>query len=338
MRARTRGIVLGAEIAEQPYVFRRLLASTRDQVERARALIAEREPRAVLFAARGSSEHAALYAKDLVETLWGLPAGIVSPTSFTHYRARPDLRDTLLVVLNRTGTSAELLDVTEAAKACGALTVSVTNDIMSPLSRAAAAHLELLAGKAKTAAAPKLYSAELLVSYLLLAPGYADLAMLPDLAAQAAQNTDELRPAVDLTRIARTVITVARGWSTTTARQAALSLMEIAQVPALSFSGADLLQGPLGLVDRQVPVLAIRSPGEVGKALDPLIAAVRERGSRVWSLGVLADLGVAAGDLPDVVRPMLEIIPFQQIARLTALARGLDPDPPRPATKTSRLR
>ncbi|MFN8190929.1 MAG: hypothetical protein U0R78_10925 [Nocardioidaceae bacterium] len=114
--------------------------------------------------------------------------------------------------------------------------------------------------------------------------------------------------------------------------------MEIAQVPALSFSGADLLQGPIGLIDRQVPVLALRSPGEVGKTLDPLIAAVRERGGRVWSTGVLADLGVAAGDLPDVVRPMLEIIPFQQIARLTALARGLDPDPPRPPTKTSRMR
>ncbi|MFN8190928.1 MAG: SIS domain-containing protein [Nocardioidaceae bacterium] len=211
MRPKSRGIVLGAEIAEQPYVFRRLLASSHDQFERARALIAEREPRVVLFAARGSSEHAALYAKDLVEALWGLPAGIVSPTSFTHYRARPDLRDALLVVFNRTGTSAELLDVTEAAHACGALTVSVTNDIMSPLSRAADVHLELLAGKAKTAAAPKLYSAELLASYLLLAPSYADLAMLPDLASQAALNTDELRPAVDLTRIARTVVTVARG-------------------------------------------------------------------------------------------------------------------------------
>ena len=338
MRSKTRGIVLGAEIAEQPYVFRRLLASTRDQFERARALIAERGPRAVLFAARGSSEHAALYAKDLVETLWGLPTGIVSPTSFTHYRARPDLSATLLVTFNRTGTSAELLDVTEAAHTCGALTVSVTNDIMSPLSRAADIPLELLAGKAKTVAAPKLYSAELLASYLLLAPEHADIAMLPDLASQAVQQVDVVRPAVELTRIARTVITVARGWSTTTARQAALSLMEIAQIPALSFSGADLLQGPIAMVDRQMPVLAIRSPGEVGKAIDPLLAAVRERGGRVWTLGALADLGIAAGDLPDVVRPMLEIIPFQQIARLTALSRGLDPDPPRPPTKTSRLR
>lgn len=327
---------MAAEIAEQPVVFRRLLSSYKSQFLDVRALIEERKPRMVLLAARGTSDHAALYAKYLVEVQWGVPAGLVSPSTYTIYGSRPDLGDVLFITFSQSGVSPDLLEATEVARAGGALTVAVTNDILSPLARAAEAHVEMLAGREKAIAATKTYTAELLAAYLLLAPEPGDLRMLPELAHQAVRSAEILYDAVRITRVARSIVTVARGYSYATAREAALKLMETSYLPAQAFSGADLLHGPIAMLDRQVAVIAIRSPGAVGRALDPVITAARDHGARVWTIGAKADLGVASGELPDAIRPILEIIPLQQLARLTAVSRGLDPDHPRGLTKVTK--
>src|SRR2546423_2260688 len=139
---------MAAEIAEQPAVLAGLVARRTEIAEVAQA-IARRPPRFALLAARGSSDHAALYAKYLIEVLLGLPAGLVSPSTATLYGARPDLRDVLFITVSQSGGSPDLIEVTEAARRQGALTVSVTNTPDSPLRAASELGVDIGAGLEK---------------------------------------------------------------------------------------------------------------------------------------------------------------------------------------------
>src|SRR5581483_1641054 len=91
----TPGALMAAEIAEQPAALARLLRDGRADCAAARAAIETRRPRFAVLAARGTSDHAALYAKYLVEVRLGLPAGLASPSAMTVYGSRPDMRDVL---------------------------------------------------------------------------------------------------------------------------------------------------------------------------------------------------------------------------------------------------
>ncbi len=157
------GRLMAAEIAEQPEVWRRLLADgPAAGIDAAADAIRRSRPRAVLFVARGTSDHAALYAKYLVEIRHGLPAGLVSPSTMTAYGARPDLRDVLMIGVSQSGGSPDLVRSLEVAREQGALTVAVTNDATSALAKTAHEHVDVLAGRERSVAATKSYTAQLL--------------------------------------------------------------------------------------------------------------------------------------------------------------------------------
>jgi fructoselysine-6-P-deglycase FrlB-like protein len=142
----TAGRLMAAEIAEQPAVWRRLLAEGAEPIAAATAQIADAAPRFVLFVARGSSEGAALYAKYLVEIVHELPAGLVSPSTMTVSGARPQLREVLYVAVSQSGGSPDLVRSVEVARQQGALTLAVTNNANSELAAAAEIHVDILAG------------------------------------------------------------------------------------------------------------------------------------------------------------------------------------------------
>src|SRR5437763_10625450 len=162
-----RGALMAAEVAAQPDILAGLVAERAGIAEVAERVAAKR-PRFALLAARGSSDHAALYAKYLIEVLLQLPAGLVSPSTTTLYGARPDLSDVLLVTVSQSGGSPDLIEVTEAARRQGALTVAVTNTSDSPLVAAAELNVDVRAGAERAVAATKSYTATLLGLYLLV--------------------------------------------------------------------------------------------------------------------------------------------------------------------------
>src|SRR5947209_11014527 len=149
------GETMAAEIAEQPQVFRRILSEGRTRVNEVAEVIRARAPRFVSFVARGTSDHAALYAKYLVETRLGLPAGLASPSTITVYGAEPDMRDVLVIAVSQSGGSPDLLAPVERARQRGAITLAVTNAPESPLVGAAEFHLDVLAGPERAVAATK---------------------------------------------------------------------------------------------------------------------------------------------------------------------------------------
>jgi glucosamine--fructose-6-phosphate aminotransferase (isomerizing) len=334
------GAQMAAEVAEQPDGLARLLRSA-PAIDQVVDRIHRAAPRFVLFAARGTSDHAALYAKYLTEVRLGLPAGLASPSSLTVYGARPELHDVLFVAVSQSGGSPDLIDSTSAAREFGALTVAVTNAPGSPLADAAELHVDVQAGPELAVAATKSYTAELLALYLLLGgEGAAGAAAGLPAAAERTLAFDGPAEAAATLREASRLVVTARGFSYPTAREAALKLMETSYLSAQAFSGADLLHGPLAMVDSAVPVLAITSPGRGGEAMAPVVDKLTGAGARVLHVGAhesAADgLSIAAGHLPEELLPILEILPLQQLAWHLAVDRGEDPDHPRGLSKVTR--
>ncbi|MFD4195511.1 MULTISPECIES: SIS domain-containing protein [Amycolatopsis] len=335
---------MAAEIAEQPAVLGGLVAR-RGEIADVAAAISRRPPRFALLAARGSSDHAALYAKYLIEVLLGLPAGLVSPSTVTLYGARPDLRDVLLVSVSQSGGSPDLLEFTQTARKQGALTVAVTNTPASPLGGAAELAVDIGAGTETAVAATKTYSATLLALYLLVdAVRGGDSSAAAEIEPLARQALEvDVQRAVDRYRFVDRIITTGRGYSYATALESALKLAETSYLAARAYSGADLLHGPVAAVDEETAVLAITGTGRGGAALRDVLTTVAERGADVLALGS------SAGEVPAAVRipvpsvaeelaPVLEVLPVQRIALGLALARGFDPDRPRGLNKVTRTR
>ena len=342
------GAVMAAEIAEQPAAWRRLIdtaAGPDSELARAAGLIRSYAPRFVLFVARGTSDHAALYGKYLAEVVQQLPCGLVSPSTMTAYGAHPDLHGVLMIGVSQSGGSPDLVESLRVARAQGALTVAVTNQPSSPLAQAAEAHVSIEAGTERAVAATKSYTGQLLALYLLLdrvRGGDGRTAhQLPDLGDRLLTQDDHVAGLAQRYRFASRLVSTARGYSYPTAREAALKLMETCYLSAQAFSGADLLHGPLAMIDPQVPVLTVVGAGIGGRAMQPVLPRLAERGADVFCVGTAdavarADVGVVLPEeVTDELSPVLEILPFQQLARHLAVARGSDPDAPRGLRKVT---
>ncbi len=339
------GRIMAAEMAEQPAVLQRILDEGAPKIFEIAGQIAAREPRFVLLTARGTSDNAALYAKYLIEILLGKPAGLTSMSTTTAYGAKPDLTDVLVITVSQSGGSPDLVASTKAAREAGAITLAVTNNAGSPLAEVSEFHIDVLAGPEKALPATKTYTAELLALYLLIeglrgGDGSAAKA-LPELATGILARQDEVKALAERYRFAQRLVITSRGYGYPTAREAALKLMETTYIPASPFSGADLLHGPLAMVDNVSPVIAIVPDGKGGEALQPVLDRLRGRGADLVVVGQQAQVESASAGfalpagVPEEVQPILEILPLQLLAYEVTIARGQDPDAPRALAKVT---
>jgi len=332
-----------AEIAEQPARWKDLLTEQGGRLQRLRDRILARPPRLVLFVARGTSDHAALYANYLVQTSLGLPAASASPSVVTLYDAGLSLDDVLVVAVSQSGESPDLIAVVEMARRGGAMTVGLTNDPGSALAGAADEVVALCAGPETAVAATKTYTAELLALAALFAadPVRDQLPRLPDLGERVLWSCGPsvARLAAGY-RYATRVVTAARGYSSASAREAALKLMETAYLSSHGMSAADLLHGPVAMLDESVPLLCFASAGPDAAELADLVQLGARQGVDVDVIGDGTVIGRTLPPLlPEVapeLRPLLEIMPAQLLAAEIALARGSDPDSPRGLSKVTR--
>ncbi|WP_351232498.1 SIS domain-containing protein [Streptomyces sp. NPDC002133] len=343
------GRIMSGEMAEQPAVLRRILDQGAPRIREVAAAIAERKPRFVLLTARGTSDNAALYAKYLLEIQLGLPCGLTSMSTTTAYGAKPNLTDVLVITVSQSGGSPDLVASTQAARNAGAVTLAVTNNPDSPLAAVSEYHVDILAGPEKALPATKTYTASLLSLYLFvegLRGGDGSAArVLPGLAEQILARQDEVRSLAARYRFAERMVITSRGYGYPTAKEAALKLMETSYIPALSYSGADLLHGPLAMVDNISPVIAVVTDGRGGEALQPVLDRLRGRGADLFVVGPKRQVDAASAGfvLPtegvaEEVQPVLEILPLQLLAYEVTIARGQDPDAPRALAKVTETR
>ncbi|MEE1757306.1 SIS domain-containing protein [Streptomyces sp. SP18CS02] len=340
------GRIMSGEMAEQPAVLRRILELGAAPIRAVADAIGAREPRFVLLTGRGTSDHAALYAKYLLEIRLGLPCGLTSMSTTTAYGARSRLRDVLVVAVSQSGGSPDLVASTRAAREAGAITLAVTNNADSPLAAVSEFHIDIRAGAEKALPATKTYTASLLSLYLLVeglrGGDGAAAGALPDLAARVLVRQDEVRALASRYRFAERMVITSRGYGYPTAKEAALKLMETSYIPALAYSGADLLHGPLAMVDNISPVIAVVPDGKGGEALQPVLDRLRGRGADLCVVGPAlqaeaASVGFAlpTEGVPEELQPILEILPLQLLAYEVTIARGQDPDAPRALAKVT---
>lgn len=311
------------EIREQPALWR----------ERADALFEQargiERPTLVVFAARGSSDNACLYARYLFEVHLGIPCSLCAPSVITRYGATPRYpARTLVIGLSQSAEAPDVAEVLLAARRTGCDTLSITNSSGGPVVAAAQHNILLGAGEERSVAATKTFTLSLLAFYqLALALG----APLPDPPGEwplpdAAQASEHAAVAVT----AAILFTLGRGFHFAVAHEAALQLMECALLPLKPFSIADFAHGPIALVGSETAALVFGSDVD-----DPTAKEIRTRaeaaGRRLLQVPIEADL-------PEELRPLPASAFAQLVAWHAARQRGLDPDNPRNLSKITRTR
>jgi len=322
------------EAAEAASVVERQLDANRTLVADLAERIRKLSPRAVVTCARGSSDHAATYAKYLVETRTGLLASSAAPSVSSIYASRANLEGVLFLAISQSGASPDLLAAVAAAKKAGACVIALVNDDQSPLSRAAHHTVPLRAGVETSVAATKSYIASLAAIVHLVASWTEDdelaqgLAKAPAQLAQAWQS--DWSAAIAPLRGAESLYVVGRGLGLGIAQEAALKLKETCGLHAEAFSAAELRHGPLALVRRGFPVLVFAQHDETHGGVVDLAAELARGGAAVLLAG---GSGPGALSLPTqaaspVIEPLLMIQSFYRLVDGLAAARGRDPDHP----------
>ena len=345
-------MTLRDEILEQPEVAARFLATQSEPIAAIVASWAGRDIEHVVIAARGTSDHAAIYAQYVLGVRHRLSVGLGTPSINSLYGVAPRMDRTLVVGISQSGASPDIVGVLAAARAQGAPTLAITNSADSALAHMADATIDLCAGPERAIAATKSYTAELLAVAALSAAMTGDstdaaaVAELPGLLARTLDSESEVqRIARDQAGADRAVI-IARGYEYATAREWALKIKELAHVFADPYSAADFQHGPLALVEPGVPVLAVVRAGATAAGMLALFGRLRT--DLDASLTVLSDIpeALALATRPvllppapaEWLAPVASIVPGQLHALHLTTARGLDPDAPRNLSKVTRTR
>ena len=298
------------------------------------ARLRRQPPRLVATCARGSSDHAASYGKYLIETTLGRPVASVGPSIASVYHRPLAFGDCLFVAVSQSGRSPDLLGLTEAARAGGALVVGVVNDEASPLAERCDIALPLCAGAETSVAATKSFLLSGLAFLQLVAhwsgdPGLADCVVrFPD-ALAAASRLDwwpQLQPLAGAT----SAYVLGRGPGLGAALEVALKLKETCQLHAEAFSTAEMLHGPLALIDPGFPVLAVGQEDSAAATTRSTLARLVALGAKVRSTLEVpgAEPLPTLASAPPVIAPLCQVQSFYMAVHRLAIARDLDPDAP----------
>lgn len=350
---------MAREIGQIPDAVERLVRDGLGPVRAAAAELRRADPAWVRFVARGTSDHAAIYGRYLVETRLGIPAGLAAASVTTVYGSRLRWSGGAVIAISQSGRSPDLRAVVEAARTGGAATIAITNDPSSPLADAAATCIPVLAGPEHAVAATKTYVACLVAVAALVAltaDDRATLAALPTLPDALATALRLAGPWVSGSGIVESfaasdrALVTSRGYDLATALEIAIKLQETAGLFADGHSTADLEHGPVALAAPSVPVLAVRPDGAMGASIDGALERVRATGARPWIVGgqeapASPDAAEAATHslrlplpVPDVLSPAVLVLPGQVLAEAVSRARGRDPDMPDGLTKVTLTR
>jgi glucosamine--fructose-6-phosphate aminotransferase (isomerizing) len=302
----------------------------------------------ILTVARGSSDHAANFAKYILETQLNLVTALAAPSVTTLYNSRLKLKDALVIGLSQSGQSPDICEVMQMARQQGAVTLALVNETHSPLAQAAEFVLPLLAGPEHAVAATKSFIATLSAILHFVASYKQDRALLEALnelpncleqtqhcnwnaVSQILQNVDSS-------------LCIGRGYGYPIAQEVALKFKETCSINASAFSGAEVMHGPLALVKANYPVMLFAQQ-------DASLNSVLELTEKLTEIGGQTILALPEGAMkpkqcshivtfPASSHPIMEPIiavqaAYPMIARLAKM-RGFDPDKPKNLKKVTK--
>ena len=327
------GAHLRAEIAEQPDRWLELLECRRE-IDAAAERIRSVQPKMLVIAARGSSDHAGLYAQYLVHNVLGIPVQLATPSTTTIHGKAISYPPAAMIAISQSGASPDLIDTVRAARNAGLPVLAFTNAPESSLALSADTHVPLVAGEEQSVAATKTYMAELLALYLLISriggqdwPSIMERTSAAIADAQRALQTlpEAVTDAVEVLLGADRALVIGRGYSMATAKEGALKLTETSAIAASGWSAADATHGPLGQVVPGTPVVALTAAVEARESVTKFARAASQLGGRIITFDTES---FTTADKSLI--PLVEILPLQYTALQLALRNqgcgwGLNP-------------
>jgi glutamine---fructose-6-phosphate transaminase (isomerizing) len=335
---------MATEIAETGIALgRQLTANARTSDELAALLRALKPPFAVTIA-RGSSDHAALYLKHLIELKAALACASLGPSIASLYRAPMRLAGAAAIAISQSGRSPDIVAMQRAAKDAHAITIALVNDAGSPLARDADAVLPLHAGTERSVAATKSMIASLFACALLIAHWSEDrdlAAALPRLPSILdASRASPPEAAVETLAKVGSLFVIGRGATFAVAAEAALKLKETAAIHAEAFSSAEVLHGPAGLIGPGFPLLAFAPQDAAREGFFEAVDRLASFGAAPLVVDVTSHPRWETVVAPDgghpLLTPIVALHAFYRLAEATARRRGRDPDQPPHLTKVTR--
>ena len=314
-----------------------------------------RRVRRVVFAACGTSWHAALVGEYLIERLAHLPVEVDYASEFRYRNAPMDDR-TLIFVLSQSGETADTLGALREGRRRGLPTLAIVNTVGSTIAREADGGIYLHAGPEVGVASTKAFTAQVMVLTLLaLQLGrlrhlpYTDglavvdaIERVPEAMSLALASEPSVIAAAEALTPARSALFLGRDLHYPVALEGALKLKEISYLHAEGYPTAEMKHGPIALIDPQTPSIFVAPRGPLHAKTLSNIEEVRARRGPVVAIGTdgddslrsISDFFLPVPDVPEVVQPLVAVLPLQLLAYHVARLRGCDIDKPRNLAKS----
>src|SRR3989304_4553137 len=345
-------MTLHDEILEQPARLKQLISDQRKNVEEIARAIRSYDIQYAFLAARGTSDNAGRFANYLWGALNSLPMALATPSLFTYYQQPPKLNGALVVGISQSGQSPDIISVLVEGKRQGRPTLAITNTPDSPLAKTADFILDIQAGAEQAVAATKTYTAELMaIAMLSVAMSgsqarWQELAQVPGWVEEVLKEDGGIAQLAQRYRYMQQCVVLGRGYNYATAFEWALKLKELTYVKAEPYSSADFLHGPIAMVERGFPVMAIVPSGKVFVSLIRLLDHLKH--SQLAELVVISNARIALElaqspialplDIPEWLTPIVSIVPAQLFSYHLTHAKGYDTEKPRSLRKVTQTR
>jgi len=331
-----------AEVLEIPVAAERLLANGGDAIRRAADAVRARDPNFLVSVARGSSDHAATYLKYASELLLARPMASIGPSIASIYGRKLRLDGGVCLSVSQSGKSPDIVEMARMAREGGALSIAMTNHPDSPLALVADHTLNLHAGPEISVAATKTFVNSAIAGIWFLAECAEDDALrdaivdLPSKLEQAVQlDWPEARAALSGRN---SVFCLGRGPAYAISNEAALKFKETCQIHAESYSSAEVLHGPVSMVDGGFPVIGLAAQDEAEAALASVADEIAAKGATVFA----TSSKLSKANQLDAIRtghaltdPISLIASFYSMVERVAESRGINPDAPRHLKKVT---
>lgn len=334
------------EILEQPDVLKKTVETNKAVIDDLLTDLQARDISTVIIAARGTSDHAAVYAKYAIETLIGIPVSLAAPSVFTMYNKKIKMNNCLVIGISQSGKAADAIEVVKAAAEQGAITMSVTNFVDSPLAATSKYHLFCDTGIEKSVAATKTFTSTvfLLINFIAKWAQNAELlnelAQTPDIMKTIFTQSDAIKETVQKYRFMKECFVLARGINYSIALEAALKIQETTYVRAKAFATSDFHHGPFAMVERDMPVIVYAPEGPSSKDVFEMVNKLKDSEADILIISnnqELLKLGNSHIEIPkncsDYVSPLFNVVIAQMFACNLSLLKGLSPDSPRGLNK-----
>ena len=333
------------EACEAPGVVAAQLMADVDAYQAFGQRLRETPPGSVLTVARGSSDHAAHFMAYLIMARLGRLVTSLPMSLITLYQSKIRCEGLLSVAFSQSGQSPDLVAPMRFFTEGGAVTAAFVNDPASPLAASVQNVFGLHAGREKSVAATKSFIAQLVAGARVVGAWQPDaeldaaLQALPGALTQACRT--DWSEAVSVLQNADRLFVIGRGTGLPIAMEAALKFKETCALQAEAFSGAEVMHGPMAMIEPGFPLLVFAPRGPAHDGLVEMAAQMRERGATVL---LAAPPGTPGCNLPLIAAPSIELDPitaiqsFYPMVEALSRARGFDPDRPRHLLKVTRTR